>query len=199
MLEVTHPSSTTKDTLKDDFHLTNPFLLSSSPLGSVVRQKFGRTDESSAPAPPASPTGSTLRKADIESTSTLLKASADQASGALHQVGSNPASKLTKSTEEGLFASETEFSRLNFNTWVSQDSTSTISPAIVVNDGYTDLDKSTKKTPKAKHYGLDESYLKALLSAEIQTEMPEVGEEMTKEEYTLKPNAYVSDQSYTDF
>jgi hypothetical protein len=102
-------------------------------------------------------TGSTVTKADIESTSTPPKASEDQASTALHQVGSNPASKLTKSTEEGPFASETEFSRLNFGTWISQDSTSTISPATLLKDGYTDSDKSTKKTPKAENHEFDES------------------------------------------
>jgi hypothetical protein len=41
MLEVAQPLTTTKVALKDDFHPTNPFLLSSPPLGSVVRREFG--------------------------------------------------------------------------------------------------------------------------------------------------------------
>jgi hypothetical protein len=77
---------------------------------------------------------------------------------------------LTKLTEEGPFASETEFSRLDFGTWVSQDSTSTISPATVVKGWYADLDKPIDKVTKEKNHGFGGSYSENLSSSEIQTE-----------------------------
>jgi serine/threonine protein kinase len=155
---IIQPLTTKKVALEDFSHATNPFLLSSSPLSSLVRQNR------------ANPAPGTVKRTDTESTSNPLKDWADQASGALHQVGANPASKVAKSTEEGPFPSETEFSRLDFHTWVSRDSASTISPATVVKNRYADLDRPTNKVPKGENHGFDGSYSKNLSSAEIQTE-----------------------------
>jgi hypothetical protein len=221
MPEVAQPLTTTRVALKDDFHPTNPFVLSSSPLSSVARQKIGatpargtvkRTNTKSTSTPPkasadwrsmgrqtgANPAPGTIKRTDTESTST--KASGDRPSGTLPQVSSVYESKLTKLTKEGPFASETEFCRLDFGTWVSQDSTSTISPATVVKDGYIGLDKSTNKELKVKDYGFDGSYSKDVWSTENEMEVFKVGEENTKEKYThmRKPNATVSDELSTN-
>jgi hypothetical protein len=105
-------------------------------------------------------------------------------------VGSNAGSKVTKSTEEGALPSKTEFSRLKFDTWVSQVSISTIFPATVVKDGYIDLDKSTGKELKMKTMDLMDPIRKTYGQQKIRGRCSR----WEKRVRMRKPNATVSDE-----